>query len=162
MGESVQCAYRAIVIDDMEFCRDLLTEFLEARGYQVISFPDVTACPLFPSRNAECIKTAACADFLLTDNRMPHMQGLDFLELMIQGKCKINPCAKAIFSALWTQEELDRAKQLNCKAFSKPYDLDMLSNWLNEQEKQIHQDRNLAEFENVMEQNNSDGTKSIR
>jgi CheY-like chemotaxis protein len=149
-----QLKFRAIVIDDMDFCRELLTEFLEDRGYQVLTFPDVTSCPLFPPRNTECPKQTACADFYLTDNRMPHMQGLDFLELQAQEKCHIKTMGKAIFSAHWSQEELNRAQQLDCKIFHKPYDLAAVESWLDEQEKLIPKDRILTDCCDVMARNN--------
>jgi len=151
--------FRAIVIDDMSFCRDLLTDFLEERGYQVLSYPDVTSCPLFPARNAECDKAAPCADFLLTDNRMPHMQGLDFLELLSLGKCKINSLCKAIFSAHWTQEELAQANNLGCEVFHKPYDLDKLSSWLEAQERKIPANRQLLDLDQVMAAKGSGAAK---
>lgn len=162
MGETNLQQYRAIVLDDLDFCRDLLTDFLEDRGYQVICFPDVTACPLFPARNAECPQNKACADFLLTDNRMPHMAGIDFLELQDQGKCKIKAYAKAIFSAYWTPEELRKAEQLGCHSFHKPYDLALLGRWLTEQEKKIPSDRALVDLCNVMSPTNQVGTNLLR
>ena len=142
--------FRAIVIDDMMFCRDMLTDFLEDRGYQVLSYPDITSCPLLPAGNFESDQTAPYADFLLTDNRMPYMQGLDFLELQCQGDGKINIFSKAIFSAHWTLEELKRAQQLHCKIFHKPYDLNKLSHWLDEQEQKIPSGRKLIDLDKVM------------
>lgn len=135
---------RAIVVDDMDFCRELLTDLLEDRGYEVISFPNITFCPLFPPRGFKCQANGTCADFYLTDNRMPHMQGLDFLEMQAAGDCRIATAGKAIFSAHWTKEELATAKQLNCKIFHKPYDLAELESWLDRQEQLIAKDRPLV------------------
>ena len=146
MGEEAKFKYRAIVIDDMDFCRELLTDFLQDRGYQVISFPDPTTCPLFPARQSECPKQFACADFLLTDNRMPHLAGVDFLELQAQGKCKIEVSRKAILSAYWTVEDLSRVEQLGCRSVSKPYDLKRLGSWLDSQEALISENRQLTEL----------------
>ena len=138
--------FRAIVVDDMDFCRELLTDFLEDRGYEVLSFPDVTFCPLFPPRGLKCQAGEACADFYLTDNRMPHMHGLDFLGIQEAGDCRIGLAGKAIFSAHWSQEELTAAEKLNCKIFHKPYDLAELDCWLDSQEKLISKDRQLVNF----------------
>ena len=33
-----------------------------------------------------------------------------------------------------TPDELDQARELGCKVFHKPYDLDEISDWLNQQE----------------------------
>lgn len=149
MGTS-QYKFRAIVIDDVDFCRDLLAEFLEGRGYQVLTFPDVTSCPLFSASDPHCPQQAACTDFLLLDNLMPHMTGLDFLELQQQSNCLLQVAGKAIFSANWTPAGLARAAQLGCKSFHKPYDFEKLGAWLDDQEKRCSPDRVLAEIENVM------------
>lgn len=134
----------------MDFCRDLLADFLEERGYQVLTFPDVTSCPLFPARAAHCSKQAPCADFLLLDNLMPHMTGLDFLELQQQSNCLLNINGIAIFSANWTPADLSRADRLGCKSFHKPYDFEKLAAWLDTQEKFIPPNRVLAKVEDVM------------
>jgi len=149
MGKS-QRRFRAIIIDDMEFCRELLTDFLETRGYEVLSFPDVTSCPLFSAQQLSCPKHSPCADFLLLDNLMPHMTGLDYLELQQQGCCLLNIDRKVIFSANWTADAQARAKELDCQFFHKPYDFDKLEAWLDEQEKLISPDRSLVELSEVM------------
>ena len=147
---NLQRKIRAIVIDDVDFCRDLLADFLESRGYQVLTYPDVTSCPLFSANKLSCPKDAPCADVLLLDNIMPHMTGLDFLELQDQGDCFLHIEDKAIFSANWTPADLARAKSLGCKSFHKPYDLDKLSAWLDEREKRIAPDRVLLNMDEVM------------
>ncbi len=141
----MQKKLRAIVIDDMAFCRELLTDVLETRGYEVLSFADVTFCNLFPPRNAKCPNQNGCADFLLTDNRMPLMQGIDLLEQQAQGKCHIKTTNKAIFSAHWSREERETAEQFNCKVFHKPYSLAALETWLDEQEKLVPTNRTLLD-----------------
>jgi CheY-like chemotaxis protein len=142
--------FRAIVIDDMDFCREILTDFLESRGYQVLSYPDVTACPLFPARKSLCPQQASCADFLLLDNLMPYMKGIDFLELQRQGNCLFEIDRKGIFSANWSPEDLARAKLLGCKSFHKPYDFEKLAAWLTDQEQRIPRDRVLVETVDIM------------
>ena len=134
----------------MAFCRELLKDFLESRGYEVLCFPDVTSCPLFSAQKSTCPKQTPCADFLLLDNLMPHMTGLDFLELQHEGNCLLNIDRKVIFSANWGPDTLAKAKQLDCICFYKPYEFDKLDLWLTNQEKQIPPDRKLAETENVM------------
>lgn len=152
--------FRAIVIDDMMFCRTLLTDFLEERGYQVLSYPDITSCPFFPAHNFEHAKLTSYADFLLTDSRMPYMRVLDFLELQSQGKNKINIFGKAIFSAHWTKDELQRARQLECETFQKPYDLNKLSRWLDELERKIPVNRQLLDLAEVISLKKPASTKT--
>lgn len=145
--------FRVIVIDDVDFCRELLTEFLEKQGYQVVSLANVTACTLFSAHYSQCLKNKACADFLLTDNRMPHMLGLDYLELVKYGNCYINPSCKAIFSANWTEDELRKIEQLGYKYFHKPYNLKALSDWMIQQEKLISPNRELVDLDSLLNKN---------
>ena len=133
----MQRKQRAIVVDDMIFCRDILTEFLEDRDYLVRSFADVTACPLFSAPMSKCPLHEACTDILLLDNQMPHMHGVDFLELQQRGNCHIPINNIAILSASWSREDLDRAFQLGCEIFHKPYSFTVLASWLTEREKQF-------------------------
>lgn len=126
--------FRALVYDDIDFCRELLVELLESRGYLVQSYPDVSAHPLFSDIAPHSQKTTACPDFLLIDNRMPYMTGLDFLERQIHSSNCFKQTRNAIFSGSWTAEELQKAEQLGCRVFHKPYTFEAVEGWLNEQE----------------------------
>ena len=139
---------RVIVVDDMEFCRDILGEFMAERGYQTLTFPDVTYCPHFLN-SSDCTLAAPCADILLLDNRMASMNGLDFLELHRSGNCHIPTTHKAIVSGSWTAAEMKRAEQLGCRFFHKPYDFEEISLWLSQQEELIRSDRLLDDIEDV-------------
>ncbi len=139
---------RAIVIDDMELCRDLLGEIMTDRGYQALTFPDVTVCSHFLN-DTGCTRSTACADILLLDNRMSPLKGLDLLELHRRGNCHIPLTSKAIFSGSWTAAELKRVEQLGCQFFHKPYDFEELSLWLSQQEKSIRSDRELVNVDDI-------------
>jgi CheY-like chemotaxis protein len=141
--------FRAIVIDDMDFCRELLADYLESRGYEVFCFPDVTSCQLFNNHNAICHGETPCADVLLLDNLMPQMKGIDFLELLQQSRCQMSIESRAIFSANWSAEDLGRAVHLGCQVFHKPYDFNLLDNWLTEQEQRVGADRVLADWNSL-------------
>ena len=93
---------RAIVIDDDEACRSLLAQVLRQRGYEVICLPDPTACPLYENSACSCPEEAVCGDFLLTDNRMPGMSGLELIARQVQGGCKGNVGNKAVLSGTWS------------------------------------------------------------
>ncbi|WP_020677725.1 response regulator [Geopsychrobacter electrodiphilus] len=124
---------RAVVFDDVSACRELLVEVLENRGYRVVSHSDLSAHPLYTNPEATC-SSSACPDILLTDNRMPYMTGLEFLNRQRQCNCPLSPSAKAIFSGSWTTEELQQSQQLGCQIFHKPYEFDLIEAWLDEQE----------------------------
>ncbi len=96
---------RIIVFEDDEASRNLLTLVLERRGYEVISSPDPTLCPIYSNLGESCPHEDACGDFLLTDNRMPRMTGIDFVEVQSQRGCKGIVKNKAVISGTWSPEE---------------------------------------------------------
>lgn len=138
---------RAIIIDDDASCRALLETLLKQRGYEVISLSDPTACPLYASSQCTCPQDHACGDFLLTDNRMPRMTGIEFVERQSQRGCKGIVGNKAILSGTWDDEELAHAERLGCQVFDKPYNFKEIMDWLDEREKQILPGRKLVVFD---------------
>lgn len=138
---------RAIIIDDDASCRALLELLLKQRGYEVISLSDPTACPLYASSGCSCPQDQACGDFLLTDNQMPHMTGIEFVERQTQRGCKGIVGNKAVLSGTWNDEELAQAERLGCKVFDKPYNFKDIMDWLDEREKLILPGRKLVVFD---------------
>lgn len=129
--------FRAFVIDDYPPCRDLLFHLLGSRGYEVLCFADAGFCDACSSSISQCARDTPCADFLLTDNKMPGISGLELLTLQKKGGCKIANANKAILSGAWSAFELDEAASFGCRIFHKPYELPELFSWLDAQEKAV-------------------------
>jgi CheY-like chemotaxis protein len=140
----MKSAPRAIVIDDDPSCRALLELLLKKKGYEVISLSRPCLCPLFGEVECSCSRDHFCGDFLLTDNRMPGMTGLEFVERQTGGACKGIFAHKAVLSGSWSQEELARAERLGCQVFDKPFKLREILAWLDEREKKIQAGRKLV------------------
>lgn len=138
--------FRAIVIDDDQSCRSLLAMFLRQRGYEVICLPDPTACPLFEDEDCTCLQEEVCGDFLLSDNRMPGMTGLEFIDRQVRGGCKGVVGNKALLSGSWQPAELEEAERLGCQVFDKPYRTHEIAAWLDRRERFIPADRKLVDF----------------
>lgn len=134
---------RAVVIDDDKHCRRLLALILEQNGYEVVSLAEPTACPVYAEPQARCSHQQACGDFLLTDNRMPVMSGLRFIETLLQRGCKGVARNMAVLSAGWTEAEKAHAERLGCTIFTKPYDLQTVLDWLQQRGELIPADRQL-------------------
>ena len=135
---------RLIVIEDDKHCRELLSLILRQNDYDVISLAEPTACPLYSDLESECSHEDACGDFLLTDNRMPRMSGLQFIEIQQARGCKGAVHNKAVISASWTDDELKHAERLGCQIFSKPLDVENILKWLRERKRLIPAGRKLA------------------
>ena len=135
---------RVIVLEDDDASRMLIVMVMEKRGYEVISAPDPTSCPIYTNLEEPCLHEDGCCDFLLTDNQMPRMTGLEFIDAQSRRGCKVIVNNKAIISASWRPKELEKAEKLGCKTFSKPYNIAEISKWFDEQEQMIPPDRKLV------------------
>lgn len=122
----------AIVFDDDDlFCR-IASRILKAKNINVATYsspseylcsqPGIDSCPV----------TTQCADFLITDNKMQDMTGLEFLNRLNQLECKIPNCRRAIISGNWTEEDLEIAKKLAKHVFDKFEAKERLSLWIDE------------------------------
>jgi CheY-like chemotaxis protein len=138
--------HRIIVLEDDPNTRRLLTLILEGLGYEVVSAPEPSLCPLYSELDALCTHPFACGDFLITDNHMPRMTGLQFVARQGARGCKGVVHNKAIVSGTWEAHELEAAEKLGSKVFTKPYRIQEILHWLEERKKTIPPDRKLADL----------------
>lgn len=109
------------MFEDDDSARQLLVTILERRNYEVISAKYPTICPIYEDLTTLCPHEFACGDFLLTDNNMPALSGLDFVLLQNQRGCKGVVNNKAVLSAHWNDNELDSADQLVGRGMDSRY-----------------------------------------
>jgi CheY-like chemotaxis protein len=117
---------RAIVLEDDELIRLTVESILKNRGYEVHSYSEPAFCPVY---------LLPCTDIMITDISMPHMNGLDFIEHQMQNGCKVDNIA--VMSGYWTDQTLEKAINIGCQIFEKPFDLKDLHQWLDGIEKRI-------------------------
>ncbi len=135
---------RALVFDDNEIVRVLLSTLLRKRGYEVRSFSEPGACALYTHADCNCMNDSPCADVLITDVRMPNVSGLEMVEQLLRNGCKIKNIA--FVSGSWTEAEYAKAYELGCKIFQKPFQISEIDAWLEASEKSVQADRVLAEW----------------
>ena len=126
----MQVARKAVVVDDMDFCRAFLTDYLTEQSYQVMSFPSATDFIAHCTVDGRCLCSEPCVDLLLLDNKMPGLSGLDFLKKRSDLGCKLKSEQLAMFSGSWTKKEKQQAENLGCLTFPKPYDVSAMDSWL--------------------------------
>jgi CheY-like chemotaxis protein len=126
---------RAVVIEDNDLIRDLLSRILDLRGYQVSSFSDPMACLKTIEEEAPLASGEAWCDILITDLHMPLMTGLEYISVMSAREAPMPEAA--IMSGDWTEKDLREAKELGCTVFEKPFSIDDLREWLNRCEVRI-------------------------
>ncbi|GAB4265499.1 MAG: hypothetical protein Kow0092_17900 [Deferrisomatales bacterium] len=138
--------YRVFVFEDNEEFRSVVEHLLSSLGFEVLGFPEPSLCPIYLGEGQRCPHEHACGDFLLTDNQMPRVTGLKLVEHQSRGGCKGMVRNKAILSAAFTPEEVERAQRLGCKVFEKPPDFDELLRWIEEGKAHIDPGRRLEDL----------------
>lgn len=135
---------RAVVIDDERIIVDLLAEFFSTRGYEVLSYTAPVVCPLREAEGKPCDSEYPCADVIITDFKMPGMNGLDLLEEQFMQGCKVRGENKALTSGYLDGESHSGMKQRGYAFFQKPIDFSKLSAWLDECETRMDLSRPLG------------------
>jgi len=121
-----------VVFEDDPLTRDVLVKMLDKSGYEVMSFDEPHLCPAYSSAKCECPQDASCGDFLITDNYMPRMSGLEFIRQQQSRGCKGISRNKAVISGSWSAENLAIAEELECKVFFKPVIFIEILRWIKE------------------------------
>jgi DNA-binding response OmpR family regulator len=139
--------YRIIVFDDHQEILEMLKNVFSLRGYEVLTYLNPSACPMFNHDMCLCPEGQTCADIILTDINMPHMKGIDFIERQRAKGCACKHVA--LMSGAFTSEDEKKARDLDLKFFKKPFAIDEVFRWLDIIEPQINPHRKLTEFKNL-------------
>jgi CheY-like chemotaxis protein len=136
--------YRALLCEDNEFVREVIKFVLDERNYEVFLFEDAADCPLHSTTECFCNTENLCADIIISDVSMPKVSGLEFVEKLKEIGCKIKHIA--LVSGYWTEQDISRANEIGSTVFHKPLHPEVLSEWLDECEKNIDPQRILSNF----------------
>jgi CheY-like chemotaxis protein len=120
----------AVVFDDEELFHILFTRIFKAHKINVICYPKPDLYFCMQPGIEKCPVDAPCVDFLLTDQKMPDMTGLEFLQRTKQMDCKILDCRKAIISGNWLDGDLKEAKKLVRNVFAKSEAKELIGRWI--------------------------------
>lgn len=124
---------KILIFDPDLGLRELLKVYLAGQGHEVQAYQDVTVCPLFRNLHDEhchCSQQRPCADAVLMDIRMPHINAIDFLKLQRQRGCKAVDANKAIMSASMTKALEATIEAFGCHHIRKPFHLADIKNWI--------------------------------
>jgi CheY-like chemotaxis protein len=128
---------KVIIFDDEATVLNLLKRWLSKKGCEVITFDEPTVCPILEKNTKDCLKENQCADIIITDFKMPRMNGIELLQHQSQKGCWIDISHKAIITA-YMDDEIKRAiEKLGCAFFEKPFQLSEISDWVSDCEKRI-------------------------
>ena len=136
--------YRALLCEDNEFVRDIIKFVLDERNYEVFPFEDAADCPLNSTTECFCDAENLCTDIIISDVSMPKVSGLEFVDNLRRKGCRIKHIA--LISGYWTDQDITRAEEIGATVFHKPFHPEVLSEWLDECEKNIDPKRVLSEI----------------
>jgi DNA-binding response OmpR family regulator len=145
----MQRKVRVLVFEDDPAVRTMLEYILSERGYEVFSFSDPTTCPLHGKEECTCTSGYNCADMIISDIKMPYLNGLSFILSQIKKGCTISPSNIAMISGFWTPECNRIALELGVKKIQKPFTVSCLDNWLDEREKTLDLSSKLVSFDSI-------------
>jgi len=136
--------FRVLVFDDDKQVRKVISTLVKNKGYEVFDFSEPGICPILLDQNCPCPFQQACTDFIITDLNMPNITGLEFIKNQKDHECKVINIA--VLSGAWSESELKFAKELGCKTFNKPIQVQELYSWLDECKKNINPNRILFDW----------------
>ena len=139
-----QTRRRVLVLDDNEMFRFVLCNVFEARGYEVLAFAQPRVCPLSSAQACPCPKFNTCVDLIVSDLNMLGINGLDFVQELLAKGCRVRNIA--LISGTFSEEDLARASQLSCAAFSKPLNMAAFLSWVDGVERSIQSEPHLFDW----------------
>ena len=137
---------RIFIFDDDPSITKLLDLVLSDKGHDVQTFHDPTYCHIYPNNRCECPQEFPCADVVISDIMMPHMNGIDLLRLQRGMGCKAPAENKALMSAKSDSTQRAAVEELGCHFIRKPFRLDDICKWVEACAERVPQDRKLATF----------------
>lgn len=137
---------KVIIFEDEYLINYSLTKKISANGFEVLSFSDPTECPIFfgPEQKSQEDFDLVRGDYLLTDNRMPNMTGLEFVEQHMQNGWNGVFMNIAVMSAAWSDRDIVKAKKFGCEVFNKPLSIEEILVWLGKGKCLLEEDRRLV------------------
>ena len=127
----------ALVIDDDIFFCNLLTDILENLDLRVASYTSPERF-LYQLEADNCPASLICPDFILTDNQMPGMNGLEFLARIKSMGCTLPDYRIGIISGRWEEVDIETANSLGCQVFDKYNSPGKIQSWVEETRKSTY------------------------
>ena len=135
---------RVILFEDDANIKTMLEQDPKKNGYEVFAYEDPSQCQLQQSHDCQCSETEICADIIITDIDMPKVSGLDFIDSQSLKGCKVPNIA--IISSTWSEETMEKARNLGCAVFQKPFTLSSLAEWVDKCVEGMDQNKDICNW----------------
>jgi DNA-binding NtrC family response regulator len=123
---------RIMIFDDEESILSLFRDFFPPTDYEVLTFREPVVCPIYDHCSDSCPALSPCADAMITDYRMPGMNGLQFLEKQTGMGCALPIQNKALISGYIDETLQNEIRGRGYVFFQKPVRFSKIRQWLRE------------------------------
>jgi len=123
---------RIMVFDDEEPILTLFREFFSGNDCEVLTYPEPVVCPIYDHRLHSCPALSPCADVVITDYKMPGMNGLQLLREQVKMGCALPIKNKALMSGHCDEAVQAEIEGMGYVFFPKPLRFSKIKQWLRE------------------------------
>jgi CheY-like chemotaxis protein len=128
---------RVIIHDDQKIILNVLGSYFAMRGYEVVTFESPAVCAVSGEDSITCEKLPACADIIISDFMMPVMNGAEMFRAQSRRGCRVPVKNKAVMSGCGDDSRLQLMQEAGYRIFAKPFDLKLISEWLDGREPEM-------------------------
>ena len=128
---------RIFIFEDNPMILLMLSDYLGAMDYEIISSVEPLSCPVYAEQSGRCDNLRPCTDILLTDFNLPGISGLDMILLQEQRGCRSSLKNKAVMSGNTDKRSLTIMEEKGIRYFQKPFKLSDFKLWLKECDSRI-------------------------
>ena len=128
---------RVIIYDDDPLILNMLEKYFSLKGYDALAFSEPASCSIYEDSAESCSNLYPCADIMITDFDMPHMNGVEMIESQKARGCRLEARNKAVMSGFMEDEHREKALGMGCAYFKKPFLLTDLDPWIMECENRM-------------------------
>lgn len=117
---------KVVLVDDEPTILAILEKALRRKGYEVVTYGSAVECVASNQGNCPC---QHCPDVILTDIDMPHMNGIEFLNLLHKKNCPCQHIALMTGNPL-NDTRLHKVEKSGVKLFLKPFSIEEFLGWV--------------------------------
>ena len=126
MGDDTR--FRVLLIDDEPMVAEVLGTILTHCGYDAKLVSPLRFCRANGNGTCPLATGHACADAILSDIRMPEIDGMSLMKQLSARGCHIRQLA--LMSGFWASDLRNEAEERGIKVFEKPFAHHQLLTWL--------------------------------
>lgn len=122
---------RTVIVEKDSEARAMINTVVSTLGHEIEEVAGPEFCQTYLQQEHSCISSEPCHDIQILNNLMDDkMTGLEFLNWQKECGCKINQGNSAVISGDWPANEVKLADCLGIKAFTKPFLVKEMVDWL--------------------------------